>query len=1358
MEKTTEKTTAYYLGLDMGTSSVGWAVTDAAYKLLRAKGKDLWGVRLFEEASTSEERRTNRVSRRRRQREVARIGTLKELFADEISKVDASFYERMKDSKYHLEDKTTQSRYAIFADKNYSDVQYYEEYPTIFHLRKELLESTAEHDIRLVFLALLNMFKHRGHFLNKNLSADDQGELEQVYEELIMSAQEVLGIELPTCEKMREFKELLSKRDISRTKKAEEVAVLLGINKSKEKNKYEVVKAITGLSIKVYTLVGANNLDEEHKNLTLCFTDAGYEDKLLESQGKLSEPIIELLGLMKQIHDYGVLSSVMKGSQYLSQARVKSYEKHKQDLKVLKEVIDEFKPDSYDDMFRKEKTGSYSAYVGSVNSDVKARRSVTKTKVDELYKEIEKLLKDMPQDDGRVVYIRKEISTEGFLPKQLTSANGVIPHQVHLKELQQILINAEGYLGFLKSTDETGLTVSEKIEKLYTFQIPYYVGPLSEQHKNKGGNAWVVRKEGGKIYPWNFEEKIDTKKSAEEFIIKMVRHCTYLQEETALPKSSLLYEKYMVLNELNNLKIRGEKPSVELKQAIYFDLFQKGKKVKQKQLLRYLCGKGIVEENEVDAISGIDVDFQNTLSSWSKFYALFGSDLNKDYIQAMVEQIIFWGTIYGDDKKFLRERITEVYGESITKEQLKRIVGYKFKDWGRLSQEFMETSGCNKYDGESISLIQMMWTTNNNLMELLSEQYTYKEQILDKCRKIEKSLSEMQYDDLENMYLSTPVKRMVWQTLLILKELEEVLGSQPKKIFVEMTRSHDVNGQRTKSRRSKFLELYKGCKEDAREWKKEIENKDEADFRRKKLYLYYTQKGRCMYTGEPISLSDLDTDNLYDIDHIYPRHFVKDDSIENNLVLVKKQVNAHKSDNYPIEESIYKKQHYFWKTLLTSDLKDGFITREKYNRLINRNSLTEEQLAGFINRQIVETGQGTKTITQILGQVYQESEVVFVKAGNVSVFRKDQKLLKCRSINDFHHAQDAYLNIVVGNVYNVKFTKNPMNFIKEFRKNPGQNSYHLSKMFNYSVRRGEEVAWIVGENGVNTKDIVHKMVKKNSPLITKMTVSGHGGLADQTLYSAKKAKDVGYIPLKGHDTRLADVKKYGGFSSTTTAFFTLIEHEKKGKSVRSIETIPLYICGCEDMNMTIVKYCVEQLKLVNPVVRLERIPIQSLVKRNGYYMRITGKSGAQLIMNNAMALCIAYKWVRYIKGIENTLLKEQVDNQLTKMENLELYDEELVKKYKEKIYCNRPNPMGVKLEEKKGAFEQLSIFEQCKIISEILKLSMFTNIGADLNLIGGAKQAGTTFISKNICGVDEFKLVYQSPTGLYEREIDLLTI
>ena len=162
----------YYLGLDMGTSSVGWAVTDDNYQLLRVKGKDLWGIREFDEAQTAEERRMHRVSRRRRQRERVRIGLVKSMFHDALAEKDPDFLQRLENSKYHIEDKDEQVRYkyGIFNDKNYTDADYYSQYPTIYHLRQELINNPEEHDVRLVFLAVLNIFKHRGHFLNAGLT------------------------------------------------------------------------------------------------------------------------------------------------------------------------------------------------------------------------------------------------------------------------------------------------------------------------------------------------------------------------------------------------------------------------------------------------------------------------------------------------------------------------------------------------------------------------------------------------------------------------------------------------------------------------------------------------------------------------------------------------------------------------------------------------------------------------------------------------------------------------------------------------------------------------------------------------------------------------------------------------------------------------------------------------------------------------------------------------------------------------------------------------------------------------------------------------------------------------------------
>lgn len=86
----------YYLGLDIGTNSVGWAVTDENYNIERFKKKNMWGIRLFDEAKTAESRRIHRQARRMRQRKIQRLNLLMELFDVEISKVDESFFIRKK--------------------------------------------------------------------------------------------------------------------------------------------------------------------------------------------------------------------------------------------------------------------------------------------------------------------------------------------------------------------------------------------------------------------------------------------------------------------------------------------------------------------------------------------------------------------------------------------------------------------------------------------------------------------------------------------------------------------------------------------------------------------------------------------------------------------------------------------------------------------------------------------------------------------------------------------------------------------------------------------------------------------------------------------------------------------------------------------------------------------------------------------------------------------------------------------------------------------------------------------------------------------------------------------------------------
>ena len=83
MEKSKKQ---YYLGLDIGTDSVGYAATNEAYQLMKFRGEPVWGVTTFEAASLAEERRLFRTARRRLDRRKQRVQMINEIFAPEICK------------------------------------------------------------------------------------------------------------------------------------------------------------------------------------------------------------------------------------------------------------------------------------------------------------------------------------------------------------------------------------------------------------------------------------------------------------------------------------------------------------------------------------------------------------------------------------------------------------------------------------------------------------------------------------------------------------------------------------------------------------------------------------------------------------------------------------------------------------------------------------------------------------------------------------------------------------------------------------------------------------------------------------------------------------------------------------------------------------------------------------------------------------------------------------------------------------------------------------------------------------------------------------------------------------------------
>ncbi len=1339
----------YYLGLDIGTDSVGWAVTDTDYELKKFNGKAMWGVRLFEGGKTAEERRLHRSSRRRQQRRVERIKLLQDIFSEEISKIDMGFFMRMQDSKYHLEDKELKDKYSIFADKDFTDIEYHKNFPTIYHLRKALIEGKEEYDIRLLYLAVHHILKHRGHFLFEGRKMENITDFELAFNELSETLNQELDLEIKYSN-LEKIQSILKSTTMGVNDKKRQLKTSLD-NSNKQIDTFMAL--ISGAKVKLSDLFDDDSLKEEEIN-DICFRDDGCDEKILSIEDIIPDRVI-CIKRAKAVFDWSVLEEIRKGNKYISFSKVADYEKHMEDLKTLKRYVKNECPEKYKEIFSKSDIeGNYASYVRMPSTASKKAEIEKYCNKEDFYKYIKKQIPKIETGDGK--YIFQEIENGTFMPKQTNKNNGIIPYQMHLEELETILGNASSYRTFLDEEDEDGFTPKEKIKMLLTFRIPYYVGPLNPAHQNtedlSKGNSWIARNSNGKITPWNFGRIVDENQSAENFIRRMTNKCTYLIGEDVLPKDSMIYSEFMVLNELNNIKINGEAVSIELKNKIFYDMFTQGKKVTGKQLEKYLITEGEITKN--DEISGFDIDFKSTLKSYSDFKRILGSRFENN--QEMIEEMILWICLFGENKKMLISKL-EKYKNIISKEEIKTISNLKYIGWGRLSNKFLTELYHHKDHGEVVNIMTMLRETNDNLMQLLSSKYDFVKEI----EKYNSSLSgipgKIEYKMLEDLYVSPAVRRSIWQTLEITRELVKVSKREPEKIFIEVAREEGEK-KRTKSRKTQLLELYNSCRDENRDWIKEIESQEEGRFRSERMYLYYTQMGKCMYTGKSIPLSSLFDENIYDVDHIYPRSKTKDDSIDNK-VLVYKSSNYDKSDVYPISPQIQNERRSFWSML--HDKK--YISSRKYERLTRTTEFSDSELADFIARQLVETRQSTKAVAQILKQVFPATEIVYSKAKNITDFKNDYKIIKVREINDHHHADDAYLNIVVGNVYNTKFTNNPVNFIK----NKENRKYSLKKVFDFDVERNGKYAWKIGKEG--SISTVKKVLSKNNKLFTRYSYTEKGGLFDQNIMRAGK----GQLPVKSSDKRLQGqsaediIRKYGGYNNVSGAYFSLVEHTVKTKSIRSIEYVPVYLANEIEKNpLRLNEYFEKDMKLYNPKILIPKIKINALFEVNGFRMHISGRSNNRLKFKCANQLCISREHQAYLKKVikyvdRSKLAKKDIPiteyDKITDVENLEIYDLYL-DKLKNTIYRERLSSQILKLEVGRDIFINLTLEEQCKLLVNALNLFKCSSVSADMSLIKGAKEAGVIVINNKIDDKIKIRIINQSPTGLFEKVIDLQQI
>ena len=264
----------YNIGLDIGTNSVGWAVVRSKdFNVVRKGKKKLWGARLFEEASTAESRRLFRSTRRRFDRRRERIKLLQDIFKDEINKVDSNFFTKMKESFYNEND-LTHKTIKITKEEKELVKNYYAKYPTIYHVRKELMENPEKMDVRLLYLGIHHIIKNRGNFLySGDFNVNDlniEKKVKEIFEN-ISNLNNMIGLDQDTVELIDYQK--LSSAFLEKSKKDKEVMIKELLKNYTSKNfMSEFTKLMIGNKANLNKLF---SLETEEK-LSVTFKGSNY--------------------------------------------------------------------------------------------------------------------------------------------------------------------------------------------------------------------------------------------------------------------------------------------------------------------------------------------------------------------------------------------------------------------------------------------------------------------------------------------------------------------------------------------------------------------------------------------------------------------------------------------------------------------------------------------------------------------------------------------------------------------------------------------------------------------------------------------------------------------------------------------------------------------------------------------------------------------------------------------------------------------------------------------------------------------------------------------------------------------------
>ena len=1169
-----------FVGLDVGTNSVGWAATDEDFNLYRLKGETAWGTRLFDEAQTAKKRRKRRASKRRLARRKQRIQWLnEEIFRTALAEKDPNFLTRLQNSAFFPDDKDEKAKSAclLFPTKS-EEKAFFKRFPTIWHLRLALIkgEDDAFSDIRQVYLAIHHIIKYRGNFLRdgdvdvKNLSRDILDQANSFFnrkaKELSMEEDGDMEDAEPYCflapEDFPEFQKIIENKENS---KGKQKAINGLVNKPSNKR----LNKLIDLFLKLCTAGHAawKSSPDQTKSDQIDFRKSS-EDDISQYTSILGDDS-EIMFLAKQVFDFQTLHDILRNAESLSEAFVNVYEKHKTEKEALKQLV---KSIDEREGLRGEKSlyfrifidpsskSNYPAYIRDPKSvhykaakkeDSEAEGDEEKKKKGEKGHTIEEFNTfirntlapyelSMSEQEKAIwlcpenpeLGLKSAVEEKRLLETISVRSTGCVPMQLHLKELSKIIENgsAKG-IAVLKDN-------ADKLIKLFKYKIPYYCGPLRPDETGNRRTNIHFKESSLKetITPWNIGEKIDYEATKIEFTQNLTRSCSQLWGERVLPRFSLLFEEYDTYNKINGLKVNGESLPFKDRKALADHAFGSAQPLTMKGIQSFLrtlnpayANADIAGFSKTDTISATSHAF----FSKSSFRFNLSNRYSKEY--EMAEKIILYRTVFADSPKDGIEVIKKEF--NLSPKQESDLSNLNPKKWASFSKAFLTLPYITENGEVKSTFIDILKETGRVANAILFDPtYRFQETIkaINERAFGEKSDEEKIAEIFESIPPAT--RRSVTQAKRIVEEIVKFSGKEPDEIVIEVTRGPGEKGY-TDSRRTqleKWFDKLDEAGEDTAVCRTELSEIDNDSLRKQNLYLYFLQNGKDAYSGNTIEIKDVLEGVKYDRDHIIPQSYGKTDNSFDNLVLVTKEANERRKNKYPIPADVVdrKRMPGFWKRWYEA----GLMSKEKYENLMRLTPITEDELNGFVNAQLNVVSQTAVALKKIFEIQYPKITPIFSRSSFPSQIRDELGIAKLRDLNDTHHAVDAYLNIITGVKLNKRFSDGRIahSLAKAAKENPEsevKESLNMKRYISSLILRGKD------RQRTELGEKIYRTSQRHTMQLTYQPSYPDGAFYKETILPKKSGLQPIHVKK---DTPYLKTEKYGGYTYLYTEYYVMV--------------------------------------------------------------------------------------------------------------------------------------------------------------------------------------------------------------------------